>query len=63
MAFQACHEQNIITSEELHVLIKILNTRNLAAHVYDEEIAARASKEIAQYSAVMHTVVLKLKAK
>lgn len=59
--FQESHLQKIITKEESVMLLRMAQSRNVIAHVYDEERAIEVSKSILIYVQTLVTLSEKLK--
>lgn len=59
---QECYIQKLITSDEIDVLLRMLNDRTEIMYTYNyEEIAEVISKNISQYYKICHAIIEKIK--
>jgi len=59
-AFQESYEQGLITEEESNLLITMMDARNATSHIYDETMADRISRQIADSHALLSGIVVRL---
>lgn len=59
-AFEEAHKQNIITTDELAALLRIVRSRNEVAHIYDEAFASEVSEKILEHNKLFSELAKKL---
>lgn len=59
--FRMAYDQEVISEEQLTLLLRMVEIRNVASHVYDEEIIEQLCKEILVYYHVIVTVIAQVK--
>ena len=60
--FQECRSQNILTEQEVTILLEMIDARNEASHIYDETKAEAISKNINHYCQTLAEVIKKIEA-
>lgn len=55
--FRACCDHKIITTQELSILLKLVEARNLTTYTYDEEAAHQICQEIFIYTPTLEILI------
>lgn len=59
--FRECLNAQLIDAEQFHIAIKMIESRNLTSHTYNEALAKEICTQIPEYYILMQQMVAKMK--